>query len=69
MHFLRESPGYLYSLNGSYNAVVIASWAPLKIRHEGLRIESPGPQNGELLLTTKIALQFPALHDDRSSLL
>ena len=40
-------------------AAVIVSWASLKI-------ESPGPQNGSLLLTTKIALQFPALHDGRS---
>ena len=67
--FARESPRYLYSWGTTQNAAVIASWAPLKIRQEGLKIESPGPQNGELLLATKIALQFPALHDGRSSLL
>ena len=50
--FARESPRYLYSWGTTQRELKrcsnIASWAPLKIRHEGLKIESPGPQNGSL---------------------
>ena len=47
------------------NAAAIASWASLKIRRQGLKIEALGPQNGstkppKAKLPIAIALQFPA---------